>query len=220
MKSDLIMIKCCIFDLDGVLVDTAKYHYLAWKSVAREMGFDFTEQDNERLKGVSRMASLDILLSIGGVTLTDDEKRQVADRKNSRYLEYILKMTPDEVLPGVIDFLNELKKRSVKIALGSASKNALTILRQTGIEHFFDAIADGNNVTHAKPDPEVFLTAASLAGTVPAESLVFEDAVAGIEAAHRAGIRAVGVGDANILTEADYHIRGFLEKEMLLQLLN
>lgn len=214
------MIKCCIFDLDGVLVDTAKYHYLAWKSVAREMGFDFTEQDNERLKGVSRMASLDILLSIGGVTLTDDEKRQVADRKNSRYLEYILKMTPDEVLPGVIDFLNELKKRSVKIALGSASKNALTILRQTGIEHFFDAIADGNNVTHAKPDPEVFLTAASLAGTAPGESLVFEDAVAGIEAAHRAGIRAVGVGDAKILTEADYHIRSFLEQEMLLQLLN
>lgn len=213
------MIKCCIFDLDGVLVDTAKYHYLAWQSVAREMGFDFTPEDNERLKGVSRMASLDILLSIGNITLTSEEKQQVADRKNARYLEYILKMTPDEVLPGVIDFLNELKKQSIKIALGSASKNARTILRQTGIESYFDAIADGNNVTHAKPDPEVFLTAAALAQTPVADCLVFEDAVAGIEAAHRAGIRAVGVGDPAILKEADFHIGGFDKKQSLLQVL-
>lgn len=214
------MIKCCIFDLDGVLVDTAKYHYLAWKSVARELGFDFTETDNERLKGVSRMASLDILLSIGNVELTSEEKLSIADRKNQRYLEYILKMTPDEVLPGVTGFLKELKRRHVKIALGSASKNARTILQQTGIEHFFDAIADGNNVTHAKPDPEVFLTAASLATSVPAESLVFEDAVAGIEAARRAGITSVGVGNPEILKDANYHINSFLEQEKLLQLLN
>ena len=163
--------KGCIFDLDGVIVDTAKYHYLAWKKIADEFGFDFTLKDNERLKGVSRMASLDILLSIGGIELSGEEKLKVADKKNRIYLEYILKMTPDEVLPGVKEFLTALHKAGIKVSLGSASKNAKTILKQVGIEGLFDAIADGTNVSKAKPDPEVFLKGAELLGLSPADCL-------------------------------------------------
>jgi len=204
-----MIMKGCIFDLDGVIVDTAKYHYLAWKKIADEFGFDFTLKDNERLKGVSRMASLDILLSIGGIELGEEEKLKVADKKNKIYLEYILKMTPEEVLPGVKEFLTALREAGIKVSLGSASKNARTILRQVGIERLFDAVADGTNVSKAKPDPEVFLKGAELLGLAPAECLVFEDAVAGIEAAHNGGMKCVGVGDPQVLKEADYHISGF-----------
>ncbi|MCM1031290.1 MAG: beta-phosphoglucomutase [Oscillibacter sp.] len=206
--------KGCIFDLDGVIVDTAKYHYLAWKKIADEFGFEFTLKDNERLKGVSRMASLDILLGIGGITLSEEEKLKVADRKNKIYLEYILKMTPEEVLPGVKEFLTALHGAGIKVSLGSASKNAKTILRQVGIEELFDAIADGTNVSKAKPDPEVFLKGAELLGLAPADCLVFEDAVAGVEAAHRGGMKCVGVGDPEVLCEADYHIGGFEDLKM------
>lgn len=203
--------KGCIFDLDGVIVDTAKYHYLAWKKIADEFGFVFTEKDNERLKGVSRMASLDILLSIGRVHLSEAEKLQVADKKNEIYLGYILKMTPDEVLPGVLTFLKTLRDQGIKISLGSASKNAKTILHQVGIEDLFDAVADGTNVSKAKPDPEVFLKGAELLNLSPADCVVFEDAQAGIEAAHRAGMRCVGIGDSVTLREADTVVGGFLD---------
>lgn len=203
--------KGCIFDLDGVIVDTAKYHYLAWKKIADEFGFVFTEKDNERLKGVSRMASLDILLSIGGVHLSEGEKLQVADKKNEIYLGYILKMTPDEVLPGVLIFLKTLRDQGIKISLGSASKNAKTILHQVGIENLFDAVADGTNVSKAKPDPEVFLKGAELLKLSPADCVVFEDARAGIEAAHRAGMKCVGIGDSVTLREADTVVGGFLD---------
>lgn len=203
--------KGCIFDLDGVIVDTAKYHYLAWKKIADEFGFVFTEKDNERLKGVSRMASLDILLSIGGVHLSEGEKLQVADKKNEIYLGYILKMTPDEVLPGVLIFLKTLRDQGIKISLGSASKNAKTILHQVGIENLFDAVADGTNVSKAKPDPEVFLKGAELLNLSPADCVVFEDARAGIEAAHRAGMKCVGIGDSVTLREADTVVGGFLD---------
>ncbi len=206
--------KGCIFDLDGVIVDTAKYHYLAWKKIADEFGFEFTLKDNERLKGVSRMASLDILLGIGGIELSEGEKAEVADRKNRIYLEYILKMTPEEVLPGVKEFLMALRGVGIKVSLGSASKNAKTILKQVGIEELFDAVADGTNVSKAKPDPEVFLKGAELLGLAPAECLVFEDAVAGVEAAHRGGMKCVGVGDPEVLREADYHIDGFGQLKM------
>lgn len=202
------MVKGCIFDLDGVVVDTAKYHYLAWKEVAGELGFTFTEQDNERLKGVSRMASLDILLGIGGVDLDTAEKEKIAEKKNEIYLEYIRKMTPDEVLSGVYDFLSALKIAGIKIGLGSASKNATTILKQVGLEQMFDAIADGTNVQKAKPDPEVFLKAAGLLGLDPRNCIVFEDAVAGIEAAHRAGMKCVGIGQPAVLKDADAIVRG------------
>lgn len=210
--------KGCIFDLDGVIVDTAKYHYLAWKEIARELGFDFTEKDNERLKGVSRMASLDILLGIGGVQASEEEKEKLADRKNKIYLEYILRMTPEEVLPGVVEFLTALHREGIRVSLGSASKNAKTILRQVGIESLFDAVADGTNVTKAKPDPEVFLKGAELLGLPAGECMVFEDAVAGIEAAHRAGMKCVGVGDPEILAAADYHIAGFRDTAAVMKI--
>lgn len=206
--------KGCIFDLDGVIVDTAKYHYLAWKEVAGELGFEFTLKDNERLKGVSRVASLDILLSIGGIERSEEEKLCIADKKNKIYLGYILKMKPEEVLPGVREFLTALHEAGIKVSLGSASKNAKTILKQVGIEDLFDAIADGTNVAQAKPDPEVFLKGAELLGLLPSDCLVFEDAVAGIEAAHRGGMKCVGVGDPQVLEAADYHIQGFGELQV------
>lgn len=201
--------KACIFDLDGVIVDTAKYHYLAWKELAGKLGFFFSESDNERLKGVSRMASLEILLEIGGIRASEAEKEQMATEKNKRYVEYILHMKPEEILPGVKDFLAALRLEGIKIALGSASKNAGLILRQTGIADLFDAVADGTNVSKAKPDPEVFLKAAGILQTEPSSCVVFEDAVAGVEAAHRGGMVCIGVGNPAILTEADAVIPGF-----------
>jgi beta-phosphoglucomutase len=203
------MIRGCIFDLDGVVVDTAKYHYLAWKRLAKEMGFDFTEQDNERLKGVSRMRSLDILLEIGGMTMGQEEKEVMATKKNEWYREYILKMEPGEILPGVQDFFSELKKEGMKIALGSASKNAVTILEQIGLKDTFDAIVDGTKVEKAKPDPEVFLKGAKEIGLMPEECVVFEDAEAGVEAAKSGKMKCVGVGDPEILGKADIVIPGF-----------
>lgn len=207
--------RACIFDLDGVVVDTAKYHYLAWKELAQELGFFFSEKENERLKGVSRMASLEILLEVGGIQATEEEKNRMAEKKNRRYLEYITRMTPEEVLPGVKPFLEALRKNGIKVALGSASKNAKIILQQTGITPLFDAIADGTNVSKAKPDPEVFLKAAELLGVSPQECLVFEDAVAGVEAAHRGGMRCIGVGSAETLVMADAVIPGFQQVEVV-----
>lgn len=203
-------ISACIFDLDGVVVDTAKYHYIAWKSLANELGFDFTEEDNERLKGVSRMTSLDILLEIGGVELDKKTKLELADKKNKNYVEYILKMTPDEILPGVKDFFNELKKRGIKIALGSASKNAMTILNQLELTDYFDAVVDGTHVSNAKPDPEVFLKGAELLGVSPLECVVFEDAEAGVEAAINGNMKCVGIGSPDVLGKANIVVSGFV----------
>ncbi len=204
------MIKACLFDLDGVLVDTAKYHYLAWKRLAEELGFYFSVHDNERLKGISRMASLDILLEVGNVAdKSAKEKLEMADKKNGWYLDYITKMTPEEILPGVQDFLHDLKSRGVKIALGSASKNAGIILDRVGIAPLFDVVVDGNKVANAKPDPEVFLLGARGLDIPPSGCVVFEDAAAGIEAAIRAGMRSVGVGSPDILQRATVVIPGF-----------
>ncbi|MBL4561666.1 MAG: beta-phosphoglucomutase [Labilibaculum sp.] len=203
-------ISACIFDLDGVVVDTAKYHYIAWKSLANELGFDFTEEDNERLKGVSRMTSLDILLSIGGVELDQKTKLELADKKNKNYVEYILKMTPDEILPGVKEFMNELRSNGVKIALGSASKNAMTILNQLELTDYFDAIVDGTHVSNAKPDPEVFLKGAELLNVSPSDCVVFEDAEAGVEAAINGNMKCVGIGSPNVLGKANIVVPGFV----------
>lgn len=206
-----IMIKACIFDLDGVIVDTAKYHYLAWRSLAQELGFEFTEAHNEALKGVSRMTSLDILLSVGGMKerFTPAEKEIMATAKNIRYLEYILQMTPDEILPGVERFLEALRTREIKTALGSASRNARTILERVGLFDRFDAVVDGSMVENAKPDPQVFLLGAQLLGVSPADCVVFEDAEAGIEAARRAGMRSVGVGGSPLLAAATMQLLTF-----------
>lgn len=202
-------IKACLFDLDGVIVDTAKYHYIAWRDLAHELGFEFTEKDNERLKGVSRIRSLEILLEVGGITLPEEKKMKIAKIKNDQYVSYILKMTPDEILPGVVRFLDELRQAGIKIALGSASKNAPIILDRLGLSAYFDAIIDGNKVTHAKPDPEVFLKGAEELGFSPTECVVFEDAEAGIEAAINGGMRCVGVGNPDILGKANIVIPGF-----------
>ena len=201
---------CCIFDLDGVLVDTAKYHYLAWKRLAEELGFDFSEQHNERLKGVSRMASLDMLLDVGVIKdLPEEEKQNLAAKKNTWYVAYINRMTPNEILPGVLDFLHQLKAAHVKMALGSASRNAPLILERTGLARFFDAIIDGNAITRAKPDPEVFLLGVQALGAPASRCIVFEDAEAGVEAALRAGMKCVGVGNPDILHKATVVIPGF-----------
>lgn len=204
-------VKACLFDLDGVIVDTAKYHYLAWKRLANELGFEFTEEDNERLKGVSRMKSLDILLEIGKLSFDEETKEEMAAKKNAWYVEYISKMDASEILPGVIDFLNSLKENNIKISLGSVSKNAMLILNNVGIVNYFDAVIDGTKITHAKPDPEVFLKGAEELGVKPSECVVFEDAQSGIEAAINAGMRSVGVGSPEILNRANFVISSFEE---------
>ncbi|GIO99377.1 beta-phosphoglucomutase [Paenibacillus lautus] len=196
-------ISACLFDLDGVLVDTAKYHYIAWKRLAGELGFEFTEQDNERLKGVSRMASLDILLEVGGMTLDEDAKLALAEKKNTWYVEFISNMDESEILPGALEFIQALKERGIKVGLGSASKNAMLILNNTGLTPYFDAIIDGTKTSQAKPDPEVFTLGARELGARPDACVVFEDAEAGIEAAIRAGMRSVGIGSSETLGRAN-----------------
>lgn len=203
-------IKLCIFDLDGVICDTAKYHYLAWKELADEMQIPFTLKDNERLKGVSRMASLEIVLSLGGKeTISQEEKEALAMRKNARYVEMISKMEKDEILPGVETFLTELHERGIKIALGSASKNTGIIMERLGLREAFDYIVDGTMITNTKPDPEVFVKSMEHYSLKPEECIVFEDAAAGIEAGHRGGMRCVGIGKQEDLPEADYLISSF-----------
>lgn len=196
-------LKACIFDLDGVIVDTARYHYLAWKRLASGLGFDFSEEHNEALKGVSRMASLEILLSIGGISCDENEKAALAERKNNWYVEYISAMTPAEILPGSVRLLTDLHKEGILTAIGSASRNAGIILERTGITGMFDTVIDGNKIHSAKPDPEVFLRAAVELNALPATCIVFEDARAGIEAALAGKMKCVGVGDPKQLGKAD-----------------
>jgi beta-phosphoglucomutase len=215
-------IEACIFDLDGVIVDTAKYHYIAWKALAEELGFEFTPQDNERLKGVSRMRSLDILLEIGNLQFTEEQKLAMAEKKNTLYVSYIEKMTPEEILPGVQEFLQEIRNKGIRVALGSASKNSPMILRQIHLTEMFDVVVDGNSITEAKPNPEVFLRGAERLGITPEHCVVFEDAIAGIEAARNARMISVGIGDAQTLAMADMVIPGFegFTYEKLLQALS
>lgn len=196
------MIKACIFDLDGVIVDTAKYHFTAWKRLANSLGFDFTAEENEKLKGVSRMESLELILSWGGVTLEEERKLELAAQKNDWYGAYIDKMGQDEILEGVLAFLEQLKANSIKIALGSASKNAGRIMDKIGLTSAFDAIIDGNVTIKGKPDPEVFLRGAEAMGVQPEECIVFEDAAKGIQAALAGGFHAVGIGDPTALGAA------------------
>jgi beta-phosphoglucomutase len=205
-------ITACIFDLDGVIVDTAKYHYLAWKRLAEEkFNKDFSTRDNEQLKGVSRVESLNILLRICNEDVPEKEKQQLTDLKNKWYIEYINRITPDEILPGVLKFLEDVKNKKLYMALASASKNARLLLERIGLTHLFDCIVDGTVVTRAKPDPEVFLKCAEELGVEPRGCVVFEDAIAGIEAAHAGQMFAVGVGDKHILYKADMVISSFKE---------
>jgi beta-phosphoglucomutase len=202
-------IRACLFDLDGVIVDTARYHYLAWKQLANELGIDFTPESNELLKGVSRMRSLEIILELGNRTLTEGEKIAFAEKKNAIYLDYIRQLPEEEILPGVRSFIGELKNNHIGVVLGSASKNATLILQQLKIMDLFDVIIDGNKVSRAKPDPEIFLKGAEELHVPAGSCVVFEDAIAGIEAARNAGMFCVGVGDRNTLYKADLVIPGF-----------
>lgn len=203
--------KGAAFDLDGVIVDTAKYHFLAWQRLARELGIHFTARDNERLKGVSRMRSLEILLEIGGLTATEAEKRDLAARKNEWYVQYIEGMDASEILPGAEEYLHLLRRQGKRTALCSASKNAGLILAKLGIAGLFDAVIDGNKVTKAKPDPEIFLAGAAAMGLAPTECAAFEDAAAGIEAAKRAGMYTIGIGEPENLRGADLVVKGLYE---------
>ncbi|WP_024479053.1 beta-phosphoglucomutase [Cellulophaga baltica] len=203
-----------IFDLDGVIVDTAKYHYLAWRKLANELGFEFTHEQNELFKGVSRKRCLEILLNIGGVTATQQQFDTWMVEKNIDYLAYIENMDASEILPDVPKVLEYLKQKKIPIALGSASKNAQPILEKVNLLPYFDTIVDGNNVTKAKPDPEVFLIAADQLGVKPNNCIVFEDAVAGIEAANAAGMISISIGDAEILNQAKYNFNDFTEIEL------
>jgi|WetSurMetagenome_2_1015567.scaffolds.fasta_scaffold01132_7 beta-phosphoglucomutase len=204
----------CIFDLDGVIVDTARYHFLAWKKLADQLGVHFTEEDNERLKGVSRMASLNIILELGDIKTDEISKVRYATLKNNWYVDFINKMTPGELLPGSIDFIMELKKAKIRVAIGSASKNTPLILMRVGILQLFDAVADGNNVSKAKPNPDVFLKAAEMVNIKPQNCVVFEDAIAGVQAALNAGMMCIGIGSPKILTEAHFVVSGLKDMNL------
>jgi beta-phosphoglucomutase len=203
------MKKAFIFDLDGVIVDTAKYHFLAWQKIAQELNINFTHEHNELLKGVSRVRSLDIILELGNVQVSQADKDKMLIQKNEDYLSYLVDMDESEILPGVSKILKLLKDKNQGIALGSASKNARPILEKTGIISYFDVIVDGNDVSNAKPDPEVFLKAAQLLNIEPKNAIVFEDSVAGIQAANIAEMVSVGIGEETILHEADFIFNDF-----------
>lgn len=199
----LKLIKAVIFDLDGVIVDTAHYHYLAWKKLANELGIELSVQDNEQLKGISRMKSLEIILQLGGVSLSPHEMEKLANKKNTWFVDFIERMSPEEIFPGVKSLIEKMRAKGLKIGLASSSKNAKMVLDLLRISALFDVMVDGNMVTHSKPDPEIFLLAATRLGVSPSECLVFEDAEAGVDAALKAGMKCVGIGSAEQLGKAD-----------------
>jgi len=201
--------KACLFDLDGVIVDTAKYHFTGWKRLADELGIPYTHEDNEQLKGVSRVGSLEYILEKGGLVLDNDTKVRLMERKNAQYLELVETMSSAELFPGVVDFIDELLGAGVKVGLGSSSRNAALILDLCGIADRFEVVVDGNGITFSKPDPEVFLKGAQYFGFAPQDCVVFEDAVAGIQAALNGKFRAVGVGKQEVLSQAEVVISGF-----------
>lgn len=205
-------IKACIFDMDGVLVSTEIYHFKAWQRLTETLGFTIDEKFNENLKGVSRSVCIDLILKHGGLQKTQEEKDALAAQKNQWFLEYVqTEITPKNVYPGVINFLESIRKAGYKTAIGSASKNAPLLVEKLGIQSYFDAIVDGNMITKAKPNPEVFLKGAELIGVKPENCVVFEDAISGVEAAKNGGMYCVGVGSPQILTKANFCINSFTE---------
>ncbi len=200
-----------IFDLDGVIVSTDGLHYLAWKQMADKEGIYFDEKINNRLRGVSRMASLEIVLERASREYSDEEKQALATYKNDIYKELLKSLTPADILPGVAKTLNELRARGYKLAIGSSSRNTPAILKYIGLEGFFDAVSDGNNITHSKPDPEVFIKGALFLGLDCAECYVVEDAKAGIDAGRAGGFTTIALGDAYGYENAHYSIGNFTE---------
>lgn len=199
--------KAVVFDLDGVIVSTDDYHYRAWKSMADEEGIYFDREINERLRGVSRMESLEIILVKAEKTYTDQEKNQMAEKKNNLYRELLNELTPKDILPGVMKVLEDLKGNNIKIAIGSSSKNTPMILAKIGLNNYFNAVADGNEIKNSKPDPEVFLLAAKKLEVVPENCLVVEDADAGVEAALAGNMKVLAVGYASSNSKADYKFK-------------
>jgi beta-phosphoglucomutase len=209
-------IKGLIFDLDGVIVDTAKFHYTAWKSLSEKLHIPFSDDENEKLKGVGRSESLDMILSWAKMEMSGSEKEVLLKEKNDHYCKLISKMHASDILPGVMNFLNLAKASKLKLAIGSSSRNAPVILKSVGLYDFFDVIVDGNKITNSKPDPEVFNKAASELGLEKSECIVFEDALSGVESAINAGIKCIGVGDSDILKNADIVIPGFENQDLSL----
>jgi beta-phosphoglucomutase len=214
--------KAFIFDLDGVIVDTAKFHFLAWKKLADNLNINFTHEINEQLKGVSRVRSLEIILSQGNVQASQEDKNNWLIQKNEDYLAFVHQMDKSEILPRVEEVLQFLKANHQYVVLGSASKNARPILEKVNILHYFDALVDGNDVTNAKPDPEVFLQGANQVHVAYKDAIVFEDSVAGIQAANVAGMTSVGIGEKEVLHESDFCFRDFTEmsNDFIMQLIN
>lgn len=208
-------VKGFIFDLDGVIVSTDKYHYLAWKKIADKEGIYFDEKINNRLRGVSRMASLDIILEKASKKYTPEEKIALATAKNEMYRESLNELTISDRLPGVTQSLNYLKKKGYILTIGSSSKNTPLILEKIGLNSFFDAISDGNNISHSKPNPEVFLKAAQMVNLKPEECVVVEDSTAGIEAACNGGFLSIAIGDAKKIKKSTYEIDNMYDLEKL-----
>ncbi|MGM9632607.1 MAG: beta-phosphoglucomutase [Eubacteriales bacterium] len=205
------MIKAIIFDLDGVIVSTDELHYLAWKQMADSEGIYFDRNINNRLRGVSRMASLEIILERATKRYSEEQKLAMAEQKNEIYKNLLLNLTPDDRLPGITETLAKLRERGYKLAIGSSSKNTPAILRQIGLGDYFDAVSDGNNISHSKPDPEVFLKAAQMLGISPENCAIVEDAEAGIEAGLRAEMTTFAVGDATKCQKSTYSLTSFSE---------
>lgn len=201
--------KAIIFDLDGVICFTDKYHYQAWKKLADRLGIYFDEEINNRLRGVSRMESLEIILERSDKTYSQEEKDAFAEEKNDVYRELLKQMTTADLSEEVKDTLDQLRAKGLKLAIGSSSKNTRTILGQIGLGSFFDEISDGTNITNSKPDPEVFLKAAQFVGEEPKDCLVIEDAEAGIEAAYRGGFDSAGLGEAQKHAHVTYKLSSF-----------
>ena len=202
-------IRACIFDLDGVIVDTASHHLVAWRRLAEELGVPFSSEDNEALKGVSRVDGLEYILNEGGLVLDPATKVRLMDRKNTHYLELAGKTSPADALPGVVELIDSLKEQGLKVALGSSSKNAKMILTHLNLIERFDVLVDGNHITLSKPDPEVFISGAKALGIAPEHCLVFEDAQSGIDAANAGGFPVIGIGSTAALRKAAAVIPGF-----------
>lgn len=198
-----VIVRGVIFDMDGVLVDTAVHHYQAWNRLAQEYGFFISPEDNHLLKGLSRRDSLEQMLLLGKIELREEEKLVAMEKKNHWYLEAVSGVVPEDILPGVTELIAQISRSGCRIAVGSASKNAAQILEATGLGRLMDAIVDGHSTTKTKPDPEVFLLAAQRLGLPPKECVVFEDAASGVEAAIKGGMNVVGVGSPEVLSRAD-----------------
>lgn len=210
--------KAAIFDLDGVIVDTARFHYSAWKEIAEKYGKDFTQRQNERLKGVSRRHSLEILLEECGLILPEEEQEFLLEYKNKSYVSMLDTLSEKDILPGVKDFLTKLREYNIKTALGSASRNATYILEKLKLVQEFDEIVDGNKTSRAKPDPEVFRLGSESLGIKPQECVVFEDAQSGVAAAKAGGMGCIGIGCSTVLQQADFVVKDLQNWQELLVL--